>query len=115
MVFSDQPMVLAHYLKGAEVKKLRPNPAPLEESLGQLDQSGHGGTLWIVAPAPSHALRTNLKEGGLLGWILNNCQLQNIVGNGRMDFRQQYLQVYRCPPMTPGDARASPLRASTSR
>jgi Dolichyl-phosphate-mannose-protein mannosyltransferase len=101
IVFSDQPMVLAHYLKGADVKKLRPDPAPLNESLGQLDQSGRGGTLWIVAPAPSHALRTNLKQGGLIGWILDNCQLKNIVGRGRVDFRQQYLQVYRCPPMSP--------------
>ena len=99
VIVSDQPMVLAHYLGGAQVQKLRHDPAPLRESMGQLRQSGGGGVLWVVAPAPAHALRTNLKRGGLAHWIYENCQLQNTVGRGRVDFRQQYLQVYRCPPL----------------
>ena len=98
LVFSDQPMVLAHYLGGAEVQKLRHNADPLRESAGRLRQSGGGAVLWVIAPAPAHALRTNLKRGGLAHWMYQNCQMQNTVGRGRIDFRQQYLQVYRCPP-----------------
>lgn len=97
IVFSDQPMVLAHYLDGQPVQKLRANPAPLEEAASEVQQSG-GEALWIVAPAPAHAFRTNLKPGGLAGWMYGNCQMRNTVGVGRLDFRQQYLQVYRCPP-----------------
>jgi mannosyltransferase len=97
VIYSDQPMVLAHYLPGTKVQKLRHNPAPLQESVHLLRQSRGSGALWIVAPAPAHAFRTNLKPGGLANWMYANCQLRNTIGVGRVDFRQQYLQVYRCP------------------
>jgi hypothetical protein len=97
VVFSDQPMVLAHYLPGTKVQPLRHNIRPITQSLGTLRQSGTGEGVWIIAPAPAHAFRTNLKEGGLATWIYQNCQLQNTVGVGRLDFREQYLQVYHCP------------------
>lgn len=100
VVFSDQPMVLDHYLKGPPVQRLRRDPAPLREAVSDLPRSG-GKALWIVAPAPAHALRTNLKPGGLADWMYANCQMRNTVGTGRLDFRQQYLQVYRCPPGLP--------------
>jgi 4-amino-4-deoxy-L-arabinose transferase-like glycosyltransferase len=99
VIFSDQPMVLAHYLGGAEVRKLRHDPAPLAQSADELRRSDGEAALWIVAPAPAHAFRTNLKAGGLASWLHENCQLRNTVGRGRLDFRQQYLQVFRCPPM----------------
>lgn len=100
VVFSDQPMVLAHYLNGLPVQKLRGDPTPLREAASDLPRSG-GAALWIVAPAPAHAIRTNLKVGGLADWMYANCQMRNTIGRGRVDFRQQYLQVYRCPPVTP--------------
>jgi hypothetical protein len=98
VIVSDQPMVLAHYLSETPVQKLRPDTAPLEQSLQGLQQGGDDAALWIVAPAPAHAFRTALKEGGLARWIYAKCQLRNTVGRGRLDFRQQYLQVFRCPP-----------------
>jgi uncharacterized membrane protein len=97
-IFSDQPVALAHYLPGIDVQRLRYNIDPLRESVRAVHRSGRGGALWIVAPAPAHAFRTNLKQGGLIRWIYDNCQLSNTVGRSRVDFRQQYLQVYRCPP-----------------
>jgi hypothetical protein len=100
IVFSDQPMVLAHYLDGRPVQKLRPNPAPLQEAGSEVQHSG-GEALWIVAPAPAHAFRTNLEPGGLADWMYGNCQMRITIGRGRLDFRQQYLQVYRCPPALP--------------
>ncbi|HEY7480366.1 MAG TPA: glycosyltransferase family 39 protein [Gemmatimonadales bacterium] len=126
-IVSDQPVALGHYLPGIEVQRLRYNTAPLEESVRAVQRSGQGGALWIVAPVPAHAFRTNLKPGGLIRWIYDNCQLSNTVGRSRVDFRQQYLQVYRCPPAPAPpsgtaaargdaeDATVSPLRASTSR
>jgi hypothetical protein len=98
VIFSDQPVALAHYLPGIDVQRLRHNTDPLRQSVRALYQSERGGALWIVAPAPAHAFRTNLKQGGLIRWIYDNCQLSNTVGRSRVDFRQQYLQVYRCPP-----------------
>jgi hypothetical protein len=98
VVFSDQPVVMAHYLPGAAVQRLRQDPVPLMEAERVLHQGGREGTLWIVAPAPSHAFRANLKFGGLIGWMYDNCQLRNMIGVGRVDYRQEYLQVYRCPP-----------------
>lgn len=106
VVFSDQPVALAHYLPGIQVERLRHDPAPLLRTVRLLHQSGRGGVSWIVAPAPAHAFRTNLKQGGLAGWMYNNCQLRNSIGVGRVDFRQQYLQVYRCPPEAPREANA---------
>ncbi len=100
VVFSDQPMVLQHYLPQTKVVHLQQNPAPLGDSLRvRSDSRSH---LWLVAPAASHAFRATLKEGGLRQWIYQNCQLQNTLGRGRVDMRQQYLQVYRCPPVPAG-------------
>lgn len=96
VIVSDQPMVLAHYLPDIEVGKLRPDAAALAEDVRRLPA---GRTLWIVAPAPAHALRTNLEGGGLARWLYDNCQLANTVGQGRIDFRQQYLELFRCPPV----------------
>ena len=101
----------SHELRG---KGLRPHnrygtgllrtPDPLARSLNALRQAGAGGALWVVAPAPAHAFRTNLKQGGLARWLWDNCELRNTVGVGRIDFRQQYLQIYRCLPKPPGGA-----------
>lgn len=101
VVFSDQSRVLAHYLPGVQVQRLVADPLLLSQSVGALRQSGHGN-LWIVAPAPSHAFRINPKWGILTGWIYENCQLRYSIGVGRLDFRQNQLQIYRCPPLAPG-------------
>ncbi len=98
VVISDQPVALGHYLPGTEVGRLRYDTTPLRESVQAAREANRGGALWIVAPAPAHAFRTNLKQGGLIRWIYDNCQLSNTVGRSRVDVRQQYLQVYRCPP-----------------
>jgi mannosyltransferase len=125
IIYSDQPMVLDHYMDGPAVQKLRASPGPLRDAVDEVRRSG-GEALWVVAPAPAHAFRTNLKPGGLADWLYTNCQMRNTFGRGRLDFRQQYLQVYRCPAVpVAAEARgssagsraasASPLRASTSR
>jgi len=98
VIFSDQPMVLAHYLPEVPVEKLRPDTVPLSAALDSLSAEGRRAALWVVAPAPAHAFRTALKEGGLATWLYARCQLRATVGRGRLDFRQQYLQVFRCPP-----------------
>jgi uncharacterized membrane protein len=102
VVVSDQPMVLAHYLPSVPVGKLRPEPAALSEAVRGLPPTHR---LWIVAPAPAHAFRTNLEGGGLAEWLYDNCQLANTVGRGRIDFRQQYLELFRCPPVQGETAR----------
>jgi hypothetical protein len=98
IVYSDQPVALNHYLPELEIGRLRYDTDPLTEGVRTVRELGRGGALWIVAPAPAHAFRTNLRQGGLARWIYDNCQLGNTVGRSRVDFRQQYLQVYRCPP-----------------
>jgi hypothetical protein len=117
VVYSDQHMVLEHYLD-REVEHLRYRTAPLEEHL-RAYETGTGGLLWIVAPAPSHAFRTNLRQGGLATWMYENCQLRQTVGTGRIDIRQNYLHIYRCPPMAPpalaADRQASAHTVQTSR
>jgi hypothetical protein len=96
VVFSDQPMVLAHYLEGQRVQRLRADTVPLAQAVSSLQESGGRDVLWIVMPAPSHALRSRKNLGTLKRWVYDNCQLRNIVGVGTVDLRQQYLQVYRC-------------------
>jgi 4-amino-4-deoxy-L-arabinose transferase-like glycosyltransferase len=115
VIYSDQPMVLDHYLEGPAVQKLQHNTAPLQEAVDTLRRNGGDGTLWVVAPAPAHAFRTNLRQGGLAGWLYTNCQLSNLFGRGRVDFRQQYLQVYRCPPASEADPAAAGVTASSRR
>jgi hypothetical protein len=106
-IYSDQHMVLGYYLNGRPVERLRYDTTPLREWL-RVHQSGNGGALWIIAPAPSHVFRTNLRRGGLADWMYGNCQLRQTLGVGRLDIRQNYLQVYRCPPNAPLSAAASP-------
>ena len=96
VVFSDQHQVMQYYLKTVPVQRLVGDPAPLMTAM----DSGKGA-LWVVAPAPSHAFRTNPKLGKLKSWIQGRCQLRNTLGSGRLDFRQHYLEIYRCPPALP--------------
>jgi hypothetical protein len=125
VVYSDQHMVLGHYLPATQVQRLRYDTVPLADTVRAMQEAGRGA-LWIVAPAPSHALRTTLSQGGLIGWIYEHCRLGNTIGRGRLDFRQQYLQVYDCPSSVPeaagqrreaaaGSGRATPRPTSSSR
>lgn len=103
IVFSDQPQVVTHYLAGRQVYRLVADSVRLNRA-SNLVHEGGGQALWIVAPAPSHAFRTNPKLSSLTFWIYHNCQLRNTIGVGRVDFRQNFLQVYRCPPVLPAAA-----------
>jgi mannosyltransferase len=105
-VVSDQPKVLIHYLPNVEVQYLRGDATRLEKTLQGLSGAAPGAALWIVSPAPAHAFRTNPKIDLLREWLYEHCQLRNTVGVGRIDFRQYYLEVYRCPTSTP-QARAT--------
>jgi hypothetical protein len=98
IVFSDQPRVLAHYLPGTPVHPLRADTTGLLHSVDLVRKSGSDGALWLVPPAPSHAFRTNPRIGVLNHWIYDHCQIRNSIGVPRLDFRQHYLQIYRCPP-----------------
>jgi Dolichyl-phosphate-mannose-protein mannosyltransferase len=100
IIYSDQQQALNYYLPELSIERLRYTTEPLTEAVRTVEGLGRGGALWIVAPAPAHAFRTNLRQGGLAQWIYDNCQLKNTLGRGRVDFRQQYLQVYRCPPLS---------------
>ncbi|HJR16055.1 MAG TPA: glycosyltransferase family 39 protein [Gemmatimonadales bacterium] len=109
IVFSDQPMVLAHYLPATKVRHLQPDTTALSQSMRALQETPRDDALWIVAPTPGHAFRTNLRQGGLISWIFEKCQLRNMTGKGRVDLRQQYLQTYRCSPLA-----GNPMRAASS-
>ena len=98
VIYSDQFQVLQHYLPGAEIQRLRGDAEPVVESARQLQSAGGANVLWVVMPAPSHAFRTNPNLGTLNGWLYHHCQLRNVIGVGRLDFRQNLLQIYRCPP-----------------
>jgi len=97
IVFSDQPMVMAYYLPQHPVRHLLQDLDLLKGAMAELRETGRGGDLWIVAPAPSHAFRPNMKQGGMINWIYENCELRNSIGVGRIDLRQDYLHIYRCP------------------
>lgn len=124
VVFSDQPFVLAYYLPKRNVQRLIADPAVLNQAASVLRRAGGESALWIVAPARSHAFRTNPKLHSLNDWIYDKCQLRNTIGVSRVDFRQNFLQVYRCPPVAPvavgwspaePTVGASPFRVNTSR
>lgn len=102
-IFSDQPRVMDHYLPGAKVQRLVADTGRLEEALSSMNQADPGSILWVVTPAPSHAFRTNPNLGRLNRWLYDHCQLRNSVGAGRVDFRQQYLEVFRCSPRLVGE------------
>jgi len=117
IVYSDQPQVMVHYLPGRQVFRLVADSARLARAARLVPQQG-GQALWIVSPAPSHAFRTNPKLSGLDDWMYGNCQLRNTIGVGRVDFRQNFLQVYRCPPLTPrqvAQPRAAAAQDTTTR
>lgn len=98
IVYSDQASVLAHYLPGPDVESLVADPTTLSQSVRTLRESGKGQALWIVVPASAQGgLKTTAQVGTMSGWIYENCQLRNTVGVARLDFRQNQLQVYRCP------------------
>lgn len=106
VVFSDQPMVLAHYLGKRPVERLR-DLGTLTRTLEELPSGGRS-RLWVVLPARSHAFRSSPGVGRLSRWLYDHCRIRNTVGVGRMDFRQHYLHVFRCP--TADDP--EPVRAS---
>jgi hypothetical protein len=101
IVYSDQPQVVSHYLPNREIFRLVADSVRLAEAARQVREH-EAQALWIVAPAPSHAFRTNPGLTGLNDWVYGNCQLRTTVGVGRLDFRQNFLQVFRCPPLRSG-------------
>jgi hypothetical protein len=101
-------MVMGYYLPEHPVKHLLLDLGLLTQAMDELRQAGQGGALWIVAPAPSNARRPTLKQGGMIDWIYGNCQLRNTVGVGRYDFRQDYLNIFRCPSTKVGEASPAP-------
>lgn len=109
LIFSDQPVVMSHYLRGVQAERLVADPPLLMRSEDLLHQAGHEGTLWLVAPYSSRGgHRTNRKIGSLKAWIYDNCQLRNVVGVARLDFRVNELQIFQCPPTRPVTAGAPP-------
>jgi hypothetical protein len=100
IIYSDQARVVAHYLPDKRVTRLVADPDRLIRARSVVRQEG-GEALWIVAPAPSHAFRTNPRLSTLNDWIYDNCQLRSTIGVGRVDFRQNFLQIFRCAPVTP--------------
>ncbi|MGH7498432.1 MAG: glycosyltransferase family 39 protein [Gemmatimonadales bacterium] len=109
IVYSDQAGVLTHYLPGPVVESLVADPALLGKSVRDLRDSGRGQALWIVLPASAQGgLKATAQVGSMSGWIYENCQLRNTIGVARLDFRQNQLQVYRCPAAAlPGTASKS--------
>ena len=101
IVVSDQPWAMTHYLPEVEVERLVPDSVRLSSALAGLRKRWPDGVLWVVVPSPSHAFRTNPRLSQLNGWLYEHCQLRNIIGVGRVDFRQNFLQVFRCLPVTP--------------
>ena len=106
VIYSDQFRVVQHYLPEARIERLRASPESLAVTVREQQASGQGG-LWIIAPAPAHAFRTSPNLSVLKRWIYNHCQLRNTLGVGRMDFRQYYLQIYRCEPWMARDVVAN--------
>jgi hypothetical protein len=103
IVFSDQYQVMTHYLGGREAQRLVPDVPLLTQSVGRLNGSGPGGSVWIVVPYTARGShRTNPKIGGLKGWIYDNCRLRNEVGVARLDFRVNELQIFQCAPSQVG-------------
>jgi hypothetical protein len=107
-VFSDEFRVVAHYLPASDVEHLAADTVELARAVRALPDSGRARAVWIVAPAPSHPFRTSLSLHGLIGWVYANCQLRTSLGVGRLDLRQNYLQIFRCPPLVEQPAESGP-------
>jgi len=96
VVYSDQYRTLAYYLHGTHVDQLGPNLAPLIQATRALQESGGVGSVWIVAPVRG-GVRSHPNYGRLKQWLYDNCQLRNVIGTPRLDFRKNDLHIYRCP------------------
>jgi hypothetical protein len=104
LVYSDQFRTVNLYLPGTVVHHLSADPTALTQSLRALQDSRRGATLWIVAPYSARGgYRTTPKLNSFKTWIYQNCQLREAIGVARLDFRQNELQIYRCPPGGPVD------------
>jgi mannosyltransferase len=103
VIFSDQYKVMIHYLPEARLERLRA-VEPLAATLAQQRTAGQGA-LWIVIPAPGHAFRTSPNISKLKQWIYDNCRLRHLLGVGRIDFREYYLEVYSCGAGVRGEPR----------
>jgi hypothetical protein len=74
------------------------DPEQLSEVYRGLGESG--GKLWIVALTSTRGgfKSHKLGLGNLSEWVHGRCQLLEQIGVARLDFRQNEVQVYRCPP-----------------
>jgi 4-amino-4-deoxy-L-arabinose transferase-like glycosyltransferase len=98
VIYSDQYPVLQHYLPGAEVFGMTRDPINLERALREARQERPEAALWTVAlVAPRGGFRTHSLPR-VSSWLFANCRLAAAYGVPRLDFRQNEVQVYRCPP-----------------
>lgn len=98
VIYSDQHPVLQHYLPGVQVFGMTRDPINLERALREARQEKPDAALWTVAlVAPRGGFRTHSLPR-VSSWIFANCRLAAAYGVPRLDFRQNEIQVYRCPP-----------------
>jgi hypothetical protein len=98
-IVSDQSRTLKHYLPDARITPLRRRPEKIRASLEDVQQEAPGGRLWIVVQASLRAGFKNHKLGlgPIADWVYGSCQLQHTVEQPRLDFRNNGLQIFRCP------------------
>jgi hypothetical protein len=98
LVVADQSRAFAHYFPQASVTPMPDLADPLEAAL---DRVSGGGTLWAVALSSQRGGFRGQKLGSLDDWMYGHCQLRASLGVPRLDFRQNQIQIYRCPPAAP--------------
>lgn len=113
VIISDEPPVLRHYLPGVTIDTLFRDTTRLA---AQLARAPRGEASWIVALTSKRGgFKTNLLGlGAISDYVYRECQLRRTVGVARLDFRQNELQVYRCPPST-GEAVTGATARSSDR
>jgi dolichyl-phosphate-mannose-protein mannosyltransferase len=115
VIYSDQHPVLQHYLPGVQVFGMTRDPANLERALREARQEKPDAELWTVAlVAPRGGFRTHSLPR-LSPWLFANCQIAAAYGVPRLDFRQNEIQVYRCPSEPNGTAGTAEPPLSNSR
>lgn len=99
IILGDRDGALNHYLTSHGASELASSDVQLETELVSVGAQG-GANLWLAVHLQMRGGFNERSLSGIETWVQDRCILEAMIGRPRVDFKGNFVQVYRCPSST---------------